>query len=133
MAYKSNFKNNKIIIYISFKDMDKMIFNKEQLTALYDAEIHFKSATTQGIVKNCPRWLVDKVADIYEDATGSKVNRNWGCSVCVFNFLCLVGKIYFKDLQTQGENNIVSNESEPPQTEATETKKSGRKSKNSHN
>jgi len=108
-----------------------MVFSKEQLDKLYDAEIHFKTATTQGYLKNCPRWLVDKVADVYEEATGSKVNRNWGCSVCVLNFMILVGKMYFKD-KKELENSIVADESEPTPREATEKPKNGKKNKSSH-
>lgn len=71
-------------------------FTKEQMTALYEAEIHFESVK-HGYIKSAPRWLTDQVADIYEDATGSKTNRNWNCSQCVADFYRKVGKLYFAD------------------------------------
>lgn len=76
-----------------------MNFTIEQYNRLWDAEIHFKSAVKSGCVKNCPRWLVDTVADVYEEATGEVVNRNFNCAVCVFNFLNKVGKLYFADME----------------------------------
>lgn len=72
------------------------VFTKEQMDVLYEAEIHFESVR-HGYIKSVPRWLTDQVADIYEQATGSKVNRNWSCSQCVANLYMMVGKIYFKD------------------------------------
>lgn len=73
-----------------------MYFTKEQYEKLYEARPHFKTALI-GYVKNCPRWLTDMVADVYEEATHSTVNRNWSCSSCVFNFLNMVANMYFKD------------------------------------
>ena len=109
--------------------MEKLIFTKEQIDFLYESEYHFKNAKI-GIVKNCPRTLLDKIADLYEQATNAKVNRNWGCSVCVFNFISKVGQIYWKEKEYYDSiADKVAVESEPSPVEATEPKKRGRKPK----
>lgn len=74
-----------------------MNFTKEQFDALYDARIHFESIIKYNTIKNCPRWLVEKVADIFDEAKNGKVHRNWNCNTCVFNFMGMVGKLYFED------------------------------------
>ena len=72
-------------------------FTKEEFQNLYDAEIHFLSIRHSNCLKNCPRWLIDHVANVWEAHTNQKVKRNWNCSTCVFNFLALVGKYYLQD------------------------------------
>lgn len=119
-----------------------MNFTKEQFDSLYDAKIHFESSK-KGFIRNCPRWLTDHVADVFEVATGEKVRRNWNCSTCVFNFISRVANLYLQDLEEydrleaeqesakeviEEQVPVVSNEPEDTVVE-TEPKKKGKRKK----
>lgn len=110
-------------------ETNKYFFTKEEYDVLYEAQIHFINVRTNNCIKNCPRWLCDQVANVWENKTGEKVQRNWSCNSCVFNFFNIVGKHYMADMKlyekeekekevfnddsvfTPGEN-VVNNEQE---------------------
>lgn len=80
-------------------ETNKYFFTKEEYDALYEAQIHFINVRTNNCIKNCPRWLCDQVANVWENKTGEKVQRNWSCNSCVFNFFNIVGKHYMADMK----------------------------------
>lgn len=91
-----------------------MIFTDEQFESLKIAEPFFDSAR-KGYVKYATREISNKVADIYFEATGQKIPKSWGCSICVLNLYRRVGIDYFKDKE---EREKIKASLEPENNEA---------------
>lgn len=89
---------------------NKKYFTQEQIDKLQFMEKHFrtvvkcqwKSATT---VKDN-----NIVADIYEETTGEKLKRNWGCNNCIFNVFKKVGTLYFESINYLEKQKEIANE-----------------------
>lgn len=75
--------------------MKKQFFNKKQLDELKQYELHFYTAVKENYKRATPAALNDKIADVYEEMTGIKLNRNWSCGTCVLNAFKAVGQLYF--------------------------------------
>lgn len=52
------------------------------------------------------------VADMYEAASGRKLQRNWGCSHCIMEAWRRCGEIYFQTLEEQKRRKKNAKESE---------------------
>lgn len=66
----------------------------ETLSAFED---RFRSSIYFDYYRNLSAGNLDKIASVYDEATGKRSNRNWSCGTCIMNYLREVGKIYFKD------------------------------------
>ena len=89
-----------------------MTFNKEQLNALYPAEVHFLSSQ-HDVIRSAPSWLTEQVIEIYQSATGRKMNYSRGCSACVLNIYKTIGKLYLADKAEQEQKSTVNIETKP--------------------
>ena len=80
-------------------------YTKEQLKTLEDLNVvqNFMTATVSDYKRGTLRKQDEAVADIYEQATGIKVNRNFGCSVCCFRLYRDAGTLYYSS-KTYWEN-----------------------------
>lgn len=115
--------------------MAEIIFTQDEMKELYDAEIHFISTNESNTLRNCPRWLVEKIKRIYEKNSGEKVNTNMSCSVCRFNLIKSVGKIYLsskkyweeQEKEVFNDDNAFKNSEQPQNDEQEKPKKKGRK------
>lgn len=92
---------------------NKYFFTKEQFDNLYETKIHFITVRKSNCLKNCPHWLLDATADVWEERTGQKVNRNWSCSSCSFNFINMVGKYYIADMELYEKEEQEQEKEEP--------------------
>lgn len=74
-----------------------MTFTKQQLDTLSAYEDRFRSSLYFDYYRNLSANSLERIADVYDEATGKKTQRNWSCGTCIMNYLREVGKIYFKD------------------------------------
>ena len=72
-------------------------FSREELELLKPAEIHFTTAIMSAYKRATGGKLDTLVADTYDNATDSKIQRNFSCGICSFNMYKTVGKKYFED------------------------------------
>lgn len=87
-------------------------FNEKQLNELRPYEHHFYTATKENYKRATPSTLNDKIADLYQEVTGNKLNRNWTCGTCVLNAFKAVGELYYQSLE------VLQKEPEPTPTDA---------------
>jgi hypothetical protein len=81
--------------YILNKTMN---FTDEQFEMLHEhADWFITSVMYHSTIRSAPRNITEMVANIYESATGAKVNRNWSCAPCVMNIYRMVGTLYLDD------------------------------------
>lgn len=73
------------------------LYTKEQIQQLKDLNViqYFSTVLNSGFKRGTLRELDEKVADIYEQATSTKVSRNFSCKLCVFNLYRDAGKLYY--------------------------------------
>ena len=76
-------------------------YTKEQMKQLEDlgAVQHFNSVLDSQYKRGTSNDLDNKVADIYDAATGGKVQRTFACKTCVMNLYRNAGQLYRKTLQ----------------------------------
>lgn len=74
------------------------IFNKEQLTKLKEFEQDFHTVLDLKYKRNNTRADLNTMADIYEETTGVKVNRDYGCPNCQYTLVAKVGELYRKSV-----------------------------------
>lgn len=74
-------------------------FTKEQIERLKDAVEYFNTAVNANYKRASQSSLNDLVADVYEQATGEKLQRNWHCGSCVLNCYRKAGQLYFESLK----------------------------------
>ena len=76
--------------------MEKKYFTKQQMKSLEDLNAirHFDTVLDSGFKRGTPDSLNNAVADIYDEATGEKISRNFGCKVCCFNLYKKAGTLY---------------------------------------
>ena len=83
----------------------KLTFTDEQFDALKTkAEWFLKSAVYSSTIRSAPLYITEFIANTYEQATGAKVKRDFGCAVCVLNLYRMVGLKYFDDKKTREQN-----------------------------
>lgn len=76
-------------------------YTKEQIKQLEDlgAVQHFNSVLDSQYKRGTSNDLDNQVADIYDAATGGKVQRTFACKTCVMNLYRNAGQLYRKTLQ----------------------------------
>lgn len=48
--------------------------------------------------RNTSTFVLEQVADLYEEETGKTISRNWSCSTCQYNFIDMIQKIYYNSI-----------------------------------
>lgn len=77
------------------------LYSKEQIAELKKLDViqHFKTALDSDYKRGTSSIQDNKVADIYDAATGGKTSRNFSCKSCVFNLYRKAGKLYRETLE----------------------------------
>lgn len=77
------------------------LYTKEQIAELKKLDViqHFKTALDSDYKRGTSSIQDNKVADIYDAATGGKVSRNFSCKSCVFNLYRKAGELYRETLE----------------------------------
>ena len=77
------------------------LYTKEQITELKKLDViqHFTTALDSDYKRGTSSIQDNKVADIYDAATGGKVSRNFSCKSCVFNLYRKAGELYRETLE----------------------------------
>lgn len=103
--------------------MGKYLFTKEQIQRIKDsgAEPDIIRVHVAQFKRNTTREMNDVVADVYEETTSEKVNRNWGCAYCTYKVYEQAGNIYFDSIEHYKKEEATLPTEEP--------KKRGRKKK----
>lgn len=75
-------------------------YTKQQIKELEDmgAVNHFNTVIDSQFKRGTTSDFDNKVADIYDAATGGKVNRNFGCKLCSANLYRNAGQLYRKSV-----------------------------------
>lgn len=73
-----------------------MYYSKEQIKKLKELDViqHFNTVLDSEYKRGTFKETDEKVADIYEEATGKQISRNFSCKLCVFNLYRDAGKLY---------------------------------------
>ena len=103
------------------------MYTQTQMTVLRKYEYIFEAAVRHGYKKPTCKLQNDAVADIYEKATGKKVNRRWGCGICTFNLYKAAGELYYATRAAQQEKE--EKKDTKPKTNGTGKKKLSNKDK----
>ena len=77
------------------------LYTKEQIAELKKLDViqHFTTALDSDYKRGTSSIQDNKVADIYDAATGGKVSRNFSCKSCVFNLSRKAGELYRTTLE----------------------------------
>lgn len=77
------------------------LYTKEQIAELKKLDViqHFKTVLDSDYKRGTSSIQDNKVADIYDAATGGKVSRNFSCKSCVFNLYRKAGELYNATLE----------------------------------
>ena len=77
------------------------LYTKEQIAELKKLDViqHFTTAIDSDYKRGTSSIQDNKVADIYDAATGGKVSRNFSCKSCVFNLYRKAGELYRTTLE----------------------------------
>ena len=103
------------------------IFTKEQITKLKEFERDFHTVLDLKYKRNNTRTDLNVMADIYEETTGVKLNRDYGCPNCQYTLVGKVGQLYRKSIaywaeeetkaETEMQENTKDNETDQEITE----------------
>ena len=74
------------------------IFTKEQIAKLKEFEHDFHTVLDLKYKRNNSRTDLNVMADIYEETTGVKLNRDYGCPNCQYTLVGKVGQLYRKSV-----------------------------------
>ena len=74
------------------------IFTKEQIAKLKEFERDFHTVLDLKYKRNNSRTDLNVMADIYEECTGIKLNRDYGCPNCQYTLVGKVGQLYRKSV-----------------------------------
>lgn len=97
-----------------------MTFTKSQLQALAPFNKSFRTATQSNYASNLTTSAYKTILAVYEEASGKKYHLNASCAKCVLDFLKLVGRQYFADLNAAAA--VASKESKPKKTTKKKTR-----------
>ena len=77
------------------------LYTKEQIAELKKLDViqHFTTALDSDYKRGTSSIQDNRVADIYDAATGGKVSRNFSCKSCVFNLYRKAGELYRETLE----------------------------------
>lgn len=72
------------------------LLSEKQIKQLEDlgAVPHFNSVLDSNYKRGTSSELNTAVADIYDEATGTKISRNFGCKICCMNLFRQTGTLY---------------------------------------
>lgn len=86
--------------------MEKKYFNKTQINKLQKsgAVAYFETIIKTQVKRGTSHYLDDLVADIYRDATGEEVARNWSCNKCCYNLYKKAANLYYSSLEILQDN-----------------------------
>lgn len=72
-------------------------FTKEQLKEIEDMGmvIHLATVVQSSFKRGTFVNDDNRLADLYEQATGETIKRNWGCKTCAFEAYKQIGQLYF--------------------------------------
>lgn len=101
---------NKIIIKYIYKKM--RYFTQEEIDKLKFMETHFWTVVNGKYKIATPVKDNEYVVQVYEEATGEKLYKNWGCNKCVYNIFNKIGKLYFDSIKYLEEQNNLKKETE---------------------
>lgn len=84
------------------------LYTKEQIAELKKLDViqHFKTVLDSDYKRGTSSIQDNKVADIYDAATGGKVSRNFSCKSCVFNLYRKAGELYRETLERMKKENM---------------------------
>lgn len=71
-------------------------FTKQQLKKLSPFEKHFFNIQNYLYKEHTSPKDNETVADIWDNYTGEKCQRTWGCGQCVYKLFKNAGKVYFE-------------------------------------
>ena len=74
------------------------IFTKEQIAKLKEFERDFHTVLELKYKRNNTRADLNTMSDIYEECTGIKLNRDYGCPNCQYTLVGKVGQLYRKSV-----------------------------------
>lgn len=92
--------------------MKDLIYTKQQMKELVDAEEYFNSVVFCQYKRQSPITLNNKVTQILNEVTGSKHSLNSTCPKCVYNIFLDAGKLYFKSKEYYDNLRKINNEKE---------------------
>lgn len=75
----------------------------EQFNILAQYEPNYESALKANYTRYPGREAVDLMFRTYREITGSRININRACSVCLLNLVKNVGRLYFKEKERREE------------------------------
>ena len=77
------------------------MFTEEQIKQLEKLDVirHFNTVLDSEFKRGTFRTTDEHLADIYEKATNTKVNRNFNCKNCVYNLYRNAGLLYRQSLE----------------------------------
>ena len=75
----------------------------EQFNILAQFEHNFETALKANYSRYPGREGVDLIFRTYRDITGSRININRSCSVCILNLVKNAGKLYFAEKERREE------------------------------
>ena len=110
--------------------MENTYYTQEQLKTLKDigAVQHFNTVLDSDYMRSASLDMCTVVADIYDEVTGGKVSRNFGCKSCVYNLYRDAGRIYRNTLaHIQSENLKKAREAKKQNKEVKNKEKDGSK------
>lgn len=70
-------------------------FTDKEMKELSQWERLFHTAVNASWASNPGRVALERIADIYEAATGQRISRNYSCGACVLRLLVDTGRLYF--------------------------------------
>lgn len=70
-------------------------FTENEMKELSQWEQLFHTAVNASWASNPGRVALERIADIYEAATGQRISRNYSCGACVLRLLVDTGRLYF--------------------------------------
>lgn len=74
------------------------IFTKEQIQVLKEFEHDFHTVLDLKYKRNNTRADLNTMANVYEECTGLKLNRDYGCPNCQYTLVAKVGELYRKSV-----------------------------------
>ena len=83
-------------------------FTKEQIKQLKDADVikHFNTVLDSEYKRGTTDIQNNLVADLYDEVTGGKISRSFGCKSCVFNLYRNAGELYRKSVEFQKKESM---------------------------
>lgn len=110
--------------------MEKKYYSKEEIKKLKELNViqHFDTVLDSQFKRGTFTTTDNAVADIYEEATGTKVSRQFSCKSCVFNLYKQAGELY-RESEKFWKEEILKKAREAKQLKDKENKEKDKQSK----